>query len=389
MHPRSPSGTDVPTTSPHPIPAPPRWHLRTQVSRKTLFDLIQDTLPPSRLQVTNGPDGVSIGTDGANAERGTTGPGVVPQSYLDALAATAPMPISPAALWADGDTTPDIPEHWRPITISLASAPALSPPVLAPRAPSPTPRHPLQAIARTAGWMLSGAALTFLVSAAAFGGKPMLRAMRGVAAAQTQAAPDGTIPATQTTPPSLPVPARAPAPPLNRGALSGATVVALAERPEAKAHPAASASAGADDRIMIIPLTNQDGDASPDGDRATAAKNGAVPTHGAHRSHQDRQDRRLAKSATLTDAGRPDPSLSAADDAVMPLESTPQTRAEAQIMKASTPPTAALSKPGPSARAPVAFARTTASRTFRPIDVEDPFAGQSDGPPGRERKSSR
>src|ERR1700709_593504 len=57
--------------------------------------------------------------------------GVVPQVSLDPQASTMPMLINPASLWTDGDTTPDLPEHWRPITINFAASP-IAPPVTSP-----------------------------------------------------------------------------------------------------------------------------------------------------------------------------------------------------------------------------------------------------------------
>jgi len=341
------------------LPVPPRWHLRTQVSRKTLFDLIQDTLPPAGLQVTGAPDAPGA-RGGATAPEDATagpGPGVLPQSYLDALAATVPMPLHPAAMWNDGDTTPDLPEQWRPITITLASTPALPPPALA---PAPAPRRPLQGAVKTAGWMLAGAALTFLVSAAAFGGRPMLRAIRGVMAPHAQTSPDGPIPATQN----------APAPP-SRAVTGSATVVAIAERPEAKAHPLAGASpsfTGAD-RAPGNPA----GDPGADGERRA----GAAAAHPSHRVRQEsRQDRRPGRSATSTEAGRADPALLGADDAVMPLASgaTDPPVGAAAKGTAAAKPTVVLGTPVLT-RTP-AMARTLPSRALRPIDVEDPFGGR-------------
>ena len=117
MHVRPATGTPVPNTSPQPLPVPPRWHLRTQVSRKTLFELIQDTLPSGALQVMNDPDILELEPD-AVTEEAPSAAGVLPQSCLDTLAATIPMPLHAPAMWNEGDTTPDLPAHWRPITIS-------------------------------------------------------------------------------------------------------------------------------------------------------------------------------------------------------------------------------------------------------------------------------
>jgi len=372
MHVRSATGTPTPPPSPQPLPAPPRWHLRTQVSRKTLFDLIQDTLPPAGFQVTSDRpiacDGAGVQAEGiADEERpraaGGDGPGALPQASLDALGATIPMPLHPAALWNDGDTTPDIPEHWRPITITLA--PALPPP--APPPTGPAPAHPLHGVLKTAGWMLSGAALTFLIGAAAFGGKPMVRALRTVMAPHPQSTTDGPIPATQMGP------GRGPSPRPSGALPPGATVVALAERPRTR--PGA-------DRTDGSPSTGGERDLppfSPDDDGAAASDRGdhRSAASAARPVHRPRQDRRLARAGASTESGRADAALLGADDAVMPLASTVADARDGGVpSRAST-----VARPAAGVTAPVAgrspgTARTISARLLRPIDVEDPFGGR-------------
>lgn len=361
MHARSPTGTPVPTTSPQPLAAPPRWRLRTQVSRKTLFDLIQDTLPAAGLRVTSAvPGGVTdvTGQDiGADA-----GSGVLPRSYLDPMAATIPMPIHAPALWNDGDTTPDLPEHWRPITITLASTPALQPPPPLPPSDAPAPGHRLHEAARTAGWMLSGAALTFLISAAAFGGKPMLRALRTVTNPHAQTSPDGPLPTTNSAPPPLPLPARAPQP--DRAT---AAAVSVADGRKAEVHPLASAAARSGSPV------DMERDAASEGDPGDRG-NGTAPVRSARRA---RQVRRLASAATLTEAGRPESLPPGGDDAVMPLESS-----GAETHVGTTPPriptftkSVAIAR-APGMVKPPTLVKTISSRVFRPIDLEDPFEGR-------------
>jgi len=154
-------------------------------------------------------------------------------------------------------------------------------------------------------------------------------------------------------------------------------VVALAERAEAKGHPMPTVvPIAADDRPTITPPSDHDDDASPDAARASGARNGAL--RGARRP---RQERRLGKAAPLTDGGHDETLPPGGDDAVMPLDSSPR----APLGKTTSPAPAT----GAPANAPPAFARTTASRAFRPIDVEDPFAGPAEGSPARGRKTSR
>ena len=365
MHVRSATGTPIPPPSPQPLPAPPRWHLRTQVSRKTLFDLIQDTLPPAGFQMTRDRplacDGAHVRGEGIVEEErlraaGGDGPGALPQAPLDPLGATIPMPLHPAALWNDGDTTPDIPEHWRPITITLASPPAQPPTSLA-------PAHLLHGLAKTAGWMLSGAALTFLIGAAAFGGKPMVRALRTVMAPHAQSTPDGPIPATQTGP------ARGPSPRPSGALPPGATVVALAERPRTRPRAdrtdGSPSTGGERDQPPFSP--GDDGGAASDRDDHRSAAAAARPVH------RPRQDRRLARAGASTEPGRADAALLGADDAVMPLADA---RDGGVPSRAST-----VARPAVGVTAPVAgrspgTARTISARLLRPIDVEDPFGGR-------------
>jgi hypothetical protein len=366
MHARSATGTPVPPTSPQPLAVPPRWRLRTQVSRKTLFELIQDTLPAAGLQVTGAtPDDVHDLTDHAVE---TAEPGVLPRSYLDPLATTIPMPIHAPALWNDGDTTPDLPDRSRPITITLASPPALQPPPALPPSPGPALRRRLHEAVRTAGWMLSGAALTFLISAAAFGGKPMLRAMRNVTGAHAQTSPDGPIPATNSPPPPLPVPAHAPQP-----GRAAPAAVSVADGRKADLPPIATAASRGS------PVVDTEGDAAPEGNPGDRGS-GMAAVRAAHRA---RQGRRLASAATLTEAGHPESLPPGSDDAVMPLASSgEETHVEIASPRVTTfTKSVAIAKAPAIAATPVivkspAIVKAISSRVFRPIDIEDPFGGR-------------
>jgi len=338
---------------------PPRWHLRTQISRKTLFDLIQDRVPSGGLPVASDPDILELEPDAIGAEEAPGAAGVLPQACLDPLAATLPMPLHPPALWNDGDTTPDLPEHWRPITITLASPSvqaAPTPPL--PATPPAAPGRSWQGAIKTAGWMLSGAALTFLISAAAFGGRPMLRAIRGLSVPRAQTTPEATLPATETDPQ---IPARAAA---TRVIPASAPVIAIADRPSA-----AMPSSGGPDRSASAAR----GEPEAGQDDKTDGKTGTTPGRFARRS---RQDRRLARSASLTESGRGaqpgDGTPLGADDAVMPLASAvADGRAEPVEAPTVTRPIAASRASAPVRSA--AMAKTISARVLRPIDVEDPF----------------
>jgi len=294
-----------------PPPAPARWHLRTQVSRKTLFDLIQDKLPPGGLTGAGLPgDEIQISDEDLDqavipwSPAPQAGHGVLPAVYLDQNAATVPISLNPSTLWNDGDTNPDIPEHWRPITITLASA-ALTSQAQLPAPPSPAPPvPPLQGVVKRAAWMLSGVALTFLVGAAAFGGRPMIQAVRSV---------------------------------LTRSQAQAATLVVA---------PAAAAAP-----LIVSPPPPVSPVEAPVTHAAVAAREPApAPARG---SRRPRPERRTGRQPTTT------PDLLLGEDAVMPLES------------------AALHAPAtPTRPSPTALARTTPPRTFRPIDVEDPFGGR-------------
>ena len=345
---RSATGGEAPGPG-QPLPAPARWHLRTQVSRKTLFDLIQDTLP------AGGPPGAGLPGDGApvgveETDRGAhaapspfMGSGGLPQVYLDPNAATVPISLNPATLWNDGDTSPDLPEHWRPITITLASA-TLTPPAPLPSPPrAAVPRHPLHGVVKSAGWMLTGMALTFLVSAAAFGGAPLIRAVRSVMArpqaqaATIVAAPAATPPSSASSSPGRAVhPSEEPDSRQRLAAAPGAAKVrpvSLAV-PRAASAEAEPASAGASSTTSTP--------AVPEGDRRAAGRG----------SRRTRPERR---------AGRP-PAPAAdsllSEDAVMPLESAP------------------LGQAAPTRPASTAMVKAAPPRAFRPIDVEDPFGGR-------------
>jgi hypothetical protein len=303
-----------------PPPPPTRWHLRTQVSRKTLFDLIQDTLPPAGIQVAGAPDGGPTGTQTGGGSS-LPPPGVLPQSYLDSVAATIPMPLNAAALWNDGDTTPDLPQHFRPITITLASQPAL--PSNRPALPAP---RPLDAVIKRAAWMLSGVALTFLIGAAAFGGRPMFQAMRSVLSrSQAHAA---TPPAPSPATPVQATPVHGP------GEAAGRALVATAGPTVVPIHTESAGTSALDAEVERARM-QPDGSPPRKADVLLAAR-----------------VRRSRRAPVQTSDADRDSAM--ADDAVMPLESAP------------------LTSRSPPARAAAVMART---RALRPIDFEDPFGG--------------